>query len=87
MASSSGKGPKCPSSLTGEAVVIESVTLSTILFRMRTAMQRPAKSSNFKMSLMSATTMPANLMAPMNLTETSPPSSTRVLQSILLSTR
>ena len=90
LTSSPGKGAatgtKSSSPFTGGEVVT-SMPASARLFLIKTAIHLPARSSNFKMSLMSATTMPANLMAPMNLTYTPPPSSNKVWQFVLPSTR
>jgi hypothetical protein len=90
LTSSPGKGAatgtKSSSPFTGGGMVA-SIPESTRLFLINTAIHLPARSSNFKISLMSATTIPANLMAPINLTYTAPPSSTSVLQLVLPSTR
>lgn len=64
-----GMAPSSPK--VGAAVVVKTLSDesgSTKLFLMSTAMHLPVRSSNLMMSLMSATTMPANRMAPMNLT-------------------
>ena len=91
------KGASVSSFVGGMSVVMvaaissfsNSIVPSTVVncFFTKIATHRPYNSSNCKVSVISAITIPANRIAPMNFTKMSPPCSINPLQSVLPSTR